>query len=48
MEPAQHLDPVIGVDGSGRFVVFWDETGERQPTQVLGRIFVGATTPSTP
>ena len=44
IEPAQHLDPVIGIDGAGRIVVFWDDTAALQVTQVLGRTFPEAKT----
>ena len=44
IEPAQHLDPVIGIDRAGRIVVFWDDTAALQVTQVLGRTFPEAKT----
>lgn len=40
IEPAQHLDPAIAIDGSGRFRVFWDETPNfLGPSHLLGRTF---------
>lgn len=53
IEPAQHVEPVIGIDNQGRIVVFWSESTldpEENPQipQVLGRLFVGATPSSGP
>ena len=40
IEPAQHLDPAIAIDGNGRIQVFWDEMPDfSEPSQILGRSF---------
>jgi len=40
IEPAQHLDPAIGLDAAGRLRIFWDETPDfLGPSHILGRTF---------
>lgn len=47
MEPAQHLDPSVAVDASGRVLVFWNEIDQLEFVQVIGRI-LEEPTPATP
>ena len=38
-EPAQHVNPVLGLGGPGGVLIFWEETVVGQKTQVIGRTF---------
>ena len=39
IEPAQHINAAIGIDGSNRVQVFWDDIGASAQSQVLGRSY---------
>jgi hypothetical protein len=40
IEPAQHVDAAIAIDGTGRFTIFWEETPDFiGPSHLLGRTF---------
>jgi len=40
IEPAQHLDPSIGIDGSDCIRIFWGETPDfLGPSRIVGRMF---------